>query len=67
MSGMKHRRRHIDLWLELLETIRPEGLALSQKQIADYVGCGRTVIHTHEHQAIAKMRRAAKRRERGLA
>jgi hypothetical protein len=63
---MKHRRAHIDLWLSLLETIRPAGLAMTQTQIADYIGCGTMVVYTAERSAIAKMQRAAKRRERGL-
>ena len=60
------RRAHIDLWLALLETIRPRSLALTQTELAEYIGCSRTVIHDAEHKAVAKLRRKAARMERGL-
>ena len=53
----------IMLHLAILDAIRPQGVRLSQRLIADICGCSNAFIYLITTQALEKMRREARRRK----
>ena len=56
------RSREMDLQLAILETIRPAGMRLTQRVIAEVCGCSNALIYLITKTSLAKMQREAKRR-----
>jgi hypothetical protein len=61
-TGARRKPSKIMLNLLILDAIRPRGVKLSQRLIADVCGCSNAFIYLITTQALAKMRREAQRR-----
>jgi hypothetical protein len=60
---IKVRKEYFLLQLAILEVIRPKGVHLTQRLIADVCGCSNTLIYLITTQALDKMQREAQRRQ----
>ena len=61
-SGQPIGREELELRLEIFLSIREPGRRYTQAQIAAACGCSRTLIWQMERRALAKLRRAARKR-----
>lgn len=57
----------LDLRFAVFETIREPGRRYTLLSIAEAVGCSKAYVLLLEQRAIAKMKRAARRKELGLS